>query len=193
MKNNCTVYIYIVKERCGYTMKKLTLLIVLTLVLVGCGKKEDTPKTPDVVTVASIVDGSAALEKSLSEEGNWITAITQDVTTDTALTVSGQFNNKGDKNEAVYRKLALHTQDDKFNITDNFTLTTEKLIVKSENFTVFYGNIKGDIVVSADGFSLVGTKVEGDIIFEKESYRESAQLDKDEKGAEVLGNITVSE
>lgn len=176
-------------------MKKLIVLVVLGLALVGCGSKDDTPKdeTPDVVTVASIVDNAEALEKSLAADGNWITAALNDVTLDKELTVTGMFHDKGVDTNDVYRKLALHTQDDKFNILDNFTLETPKLIVDSENFTVFYGTIKGDVLVKANGFTLVGTKVEGNIEFASEENKETAELNKDDLGAEVTGEIIVSE
>lgn len=173
-------------------MKKLIVLLTVGLMLVGCST--DTGKTPDETdtkTVASITDNSDILKESLSDKGNWITAITADVTLDSDLNVEGTFHDKGDDKNDVYRKLALHTQDDSFNIIDNFTLTTPKLVVKSENFTVFHGTIKGDVEVHADGFSLVGTTVEGNVIFASEANQESANLDKDDQGATITGEVTV--
>lgn len=173
-------------------MKKLILLLSVGLLLVGCStKKDDKPEEPDTNTVASITDNSDVLKDSLSDKGNWITAITADVTLDSDLTVDGKFHDKGDDSNDVYRKLALHTQDDNFDIIDNFTLTVPKLVVKSENFTVFYGTIKGDVEVHADGFSLVGTTVEGDVIFATEANQESANLDQDDAGATVTGEVNV--
>ena len=176
-------------------MKKLIVLLSLGLILVGCGSKKpetpETPETPDTNSVASITDQGSVLADSLGANGNWITAATADIIFDSALTVDGEFHDKGDAKNAVYRKLALHTQDDKFNIIDNFTLTTPKLVVKSENFTVFYGTIKGDVEVHADGFTLVGTKVEGNVIFASEENKNSADLDKDAEGAEISGEVSV--
>ena len=149
--------------------------------------------TEDVVTSASISDSPEVIANALSADGTWIAAATADLTFDQDLVVVGEFHDKDDASAAIYRKLALHTQDDKFNILENFTLTAPKVIVNSENFTVFYGTIKGDIEVNANGFSLIGTKVDGNITFTKEEYKESADLDKDGKGATVTGEITVAE
>ena len=147
----------------------------------------------DVVSSASITDKPEEIVKSLGAEGNWITAATADVTVDQEIVVDGEFHDKDDASADIYRKLALHTQDEKFTILDNFTLTVPKIVVNSENFTVFYGTIKGDIEVNANGFSLIGTKVDGNITFTKEEYQTSANLDKDGKGATVTGEVTVAE
>ena len=172
-------------------MKKIFALLIISSILVGCGSKP--PKTPDVESVASITDKSDVLVKSLSDKGNWLTAITADVAITENLEVKGKFHQSNDTAKAVYRKLALHTQDDKFNVIDNFTLTTPKMVVDSENFTVFYGTIKGDIHVNAAGFKLFGTKVEGNITFASQELQDSADLDLDGKGATVSGTVTIAE
>lgn len=174
-------------------MKKILVLFIVALTLVACGSSKDKDDTPDVTSVASIVDSGAKLKDSLASKGNWITAILNDVTLEEDLTVSGTFHDKGDKANAVYRKLALHTQDKDFNIIDNFTLTVPTLVVDSENFTVFYGTIKGNVIVKGKGFALVGTTLDGDLTFASEEIKDSANLDKDGKGATVTGSITVGE
>lgn len=170
-------------------MKKLSLILVLMLVLVACGGN-DTNK-PDGTSTASVTNDANELTASLSADGNWITAITADVTLSEPLIVSGEFFNRDDATGDVYRKLALHTQDDDFNVIDNFTLTAPVLEVRSENFTVFYGTIVGDVHVFADGFTLHGTTVEGDIIFETQAQHDSANLSTE--GATVVGEVIVSE
>lgn len=172
-------------------MKKLFIILSLGLLLVGCGNTDD--KTPDAETTASITDNANEVVASLGTNGNWITAITSDVNVTDTLTVEGTFYDKGDSANAVYRKLALHTQDSSFNIIDNFTLTVPTLVVNSENFTVFYGTIKGNIEVNAEGFTLVGTTVEGNITFKSAALRDAANLDKDGIGTIITGDITVSE
>lgn len=174
-------------------------------ILAGCtsdAKTESSSSTPessvassteDVVTSASISDKPEVIASALAADGNWLAAATGDITFDTDLVVDGEFHDKDDASAAIYRKLALHTQDEKFNILENFTLTAPKVIVNSENFVVFYGTIKGDIEVNANGFALIGTKVDGNITFTKEEYKESADLDKDGKGASVTGEVTVAE
>ena len=171
-------------------MKKIFALLILSSLLVGCGSKP--PKTPDVESVASITDKKDVVVKSLSDKGNWITAITADIALDDTLEVKGEFHQSNDKSKNVYRKLALHTQDDKFNVIDNFTLSVPKIVVDSKNFTVFYGTIKGDIHVNAEGFKLYGTHVEGNITFATQALQDSADLDLDGKGATVSGSISVA-
>lgn len=172
-------------------MKKIFAILLISGILVGCGSKP--ADKPDGKTIASITNKAEVMVESLSDKGNWITAITADITLDKELTVNGKFHQSNDPKKAVYRKLALHTQDDKFNVIDNFTLTTPKLVVDSENFSIFYGTVKGDILVNAPGFKLVGTKVEGNIIFSAANLKDSANLDLDSKGATVSGTVTVAE
>lgn len=176
-------------------MKKITLMLALLLGLVACGSNNDgnDNQEPDVNTVASISGDASVIRESLGKEGNWITAATADITFDSELVVTGTFNDKGDTANAVYRKLALHTQDESYNIIDNFTLTAPSVVVESENFTVFYGTIKGDVYVNANGFALQGTVVEGNIIFGNQEYHDSSDLNKEDAGASVLGDIVINE
>ena len=110
--------------------KALLLSTVLVGTLAACGtndqaakdKTEDTAKTEktektDVVTTASIVDNADALVKAASAEGNWIFAILNDVTMDKELVVDGEFHDKGDAANPIYRKFAPYTQDTDHNIT----------------------------------------------------------------------------
>ncbi|AMC94143.1 hypothetical protein AOC36_09120 [Erysipelothrix larvae] len=171
-------------------MKKYLSILVVLFALVACGNSGDSEK-PDANSTASVTNDATVVKKSLSAEGNWITAITADVTFTDELVVDGTFHQSNEESKDIYRKLALHTQDDAYNVIDNFTLTTPKLVVNSENFTIFYGTVKGDIYVNADGFALYGTKVDGNIVFASDAYKASSDLDKESKGAEVTGDITV--
>ncbi|WP_314061513.1 polymer-forming cytoskeletal protein [uncultured Vagococcus sp.] len=152
--------------------------------------KEST-SSEDVVTGASISDKADVIEKALSADGNWIVAVTGDVTFDKDLTVAGEFHDKGETSGDIYRKLALYAQDDDRKVTDEYTITAPKVIVESENFNIVHGTVKGDIEVKANGFVLDAAKVDGNIVFEKAEYKDSAVLDKD--GASVTGETTVAE
>jgi uncharacterized lipoprotein YajG len=55
-----------------------------------------TASTDDVVSTASVSNQTSVIEKALSADGNWIVAITDDMTFDTDLTVDGEFHDKGD-------------------------------------------------------------------------------------------------
>lgn len=152
-------------------------------------KTEKTSSSAEVVSTASVSDKPTTLEKALGSDGNWIIATTADVTFDKDVTVSGEFHDKDDSSADIYRKFALYAQDSDRKVTDEYTVTVPELIVESENFNIVNGTLKGDILVKANGFVLSGTKVDGKITFEKEEYKKSATLDKDD--AEVTGEITV--
>ncbi|WP_430611274.1 polymer-forming cytoskeletal protein [Enterococcus sp. DIV0876] len=150
-----------------------------------------TESTDDVVSTASVSDQTSVIEKALSADGNWIVAVTDDMTFDADVTVDGEFHDKGDDASDIYRKFALYAQDEDRNVTAEYTVTVPKLIVNSENFNIVHGVIKGDIEVNANGFVLNGAKVEGNVTFTSKEFQDSATLDED--GASVTGDVTVSE
>jgi len=150
-----------------------------------------TESSDDVVSTASISDQTSVIEKALSADGNWIVAVTGDMTFDNDVTVDGEFHDKGDDSADIYRKFALYSQDEDRNVTAEYTVTVPKLIVNSENFNIVHGVIKGDVEVNANGFVLNGAKVEGNVTFTSKEFQDSATLDED--GASVTGDVTVSE
>ena len=176
-------------------MKKyIGLVVVLTLLVsmfAGCAKKEEAPAAPaettpestepaaaeatDAVTTASIVTEGPALVKALSAEGTWIAATLNDITLTEDLVVEGEFINK----EKVARKLAPYTQDADHNITESFTITAPKMIVKSENFKFQGGIFVGDIYVEANGFQVSKATVKGNIYYASQEYMDSAVITED--------------
>ncbi len=134
--------------------------------------------TADATTTPSITGDSDELVKSLSDTGNWITAITTDVTVNEEIVVSGIFYDKDDHANDVYRKLALYSQDSDRNVTGTFTLTTPKMTVESENFRIQEGTLKGDVYVKANGFELKNATIDGSVTFESDEFKESAKLDE---------------
>ncbi len=175
-------------------MKKyIGLVVVLTLLVsmfAGCAKKEEAPAettpetTPveategeatDAVTTASVVTDADALVNALSANGTWIAATLNDITLTEDLVVEGEFINK----EKVARKLAPYTQDADHNITESFTITAPKMIVKSENFKFQGGTFVGDIYVEANGFEVSKATIDGTIYFATQEYRDSAIFSED--------------
>ena len=152
--------------------------------------KETANSSTEVVSGASISAKPEELEMALSDKVNWIVAATDNVTFDNEVTVAGTFHDKGKDSNDVYRKLALYSQDDNKKVTAEYEITVPKLIVSSENFNIVHGTVKGDIEVKANGFTLNGTKVNGNITFDKQEYKDSADLEKD--GATVTGEVTVA-
>ncbi|WP_368646017.1 polymer-forming cytoskeletal protein [Alkalibacterium putridalgicola] len=164
----------------------------------ACDSSEDTPEetteetteeTGDAVTAASITDQADEVVASLSEDGNWITAITADVTVEEDITVAGTFHDGGDEAEAEYRKLALYAQDEDRNVTDEYTLTVPMMTVESPNFRIQNGTVDGDVYVDAEGFELAGSTVTGDVTFASQELQDAAMMDE----GTVEGEVTVEE
>ncbi len=132
----------------------------------------------DAVTTPSITGDPAEFEKSLSAEGNWITAALNDITLDKDLNVDGEFRNKGDSSEDIFRKLALYTQDSDRKVTGTFTLTVPNMVVSSENFRIQEGVVKGNVTVKANGFELKNATIDGDLTFESDEFKQSAKLEE---------------
>ncbi len=144
----------------------------------GTSEESGTEQTVDATTTPSITGDSAEVVKSLSENGNWITAITTDVDVAEEIVVSGTFYDKDDTSKDIFRKLALYTQDSERNVTGTFTLSTPKMTVESENFRIQEGTLKGDVYVKANGFELKNATIDGNITFESDEFKDSAKLDE---------------
>lgn len=130
----------------------------------------------DAVTSASVVTDAATFEKSISKHGVWIICLEDDITTDKELVLEGEFRNgkfTTNGTHAFDRKIALYTQDDKKNVTGEFTLTTPKLTVKVPNARIQNGTIKGDLYISAPGVRLINTKVEGNVYFTTQEAKDT--------------------
>lgn len=136
------------------------------------------PTAADTVTSASPKESSdpAALKAGLSANGYWIFAVLSDVTMNEELLVEGTFHDKGDASADVYRKLALYAQDADRNVTANYTLTVPLITVKSPNFRIQNGTVKGDVHVEAEGFELSGCTIEGNLTFATQAQMDSAKL-----------------
>ncbi|KAA9025681.1 polymer-forming cytoskeletal protein [Niallia endozanthoxylica] len=177
-------------------------LLLASTVLVGtlaaCGAEEEKPaeeavkekaeEKTDVVTTASIVNEADALVKALSAEGTWIVATLGDITVDEEIVVAGEFHNKGDAAQDIYRKLAPYTQDEDHNVLERFTVTVPKMTVQSENFKVQAGTVKGDIYVEAKGFTLTAdATIDGNVYYASEDLKASAVIEGKVTGAQEVG------
>ncbi|MGX7394495.1 hypothetical protein [Carnobacterium mobile] len=158
------------------------------ILVAGCGNNDDTAdkassassvaESTEVVSGASISSKPEDVVAGLSEDGNWIFAITDDVTLPEDLVVSGTFHDKGDESADVYRKLALYSQDEDHKVTAEYTLTVPTMTVESPNFKVEHGTVVGNIEVKAEGFTLANSKVEGNVTFDSQELMDSANLDE---------------
>lgn len=158
----------------------LSILLAVSL-LAACGggdtDSEDESGETDVVTAASFVEDEEGLQAASDENGTWIIIPTTDITLEGDLVVSGTFHNGDDESEDVYRKIAAYDQDDDRNITAQYTVTTPRLVVKSENLNFQGGTLAGDVYVEADGFQLHETAtVTGNIVFANADYEASADI-----------------
>lgn len=167
--------------------------VMVASLLVGCGSTASTssstsaassssteaPKT-DAVASASVTKDPDVFIKGISKDGNWIIAITQDMTIDKDLVLEGEFKN-GKKDtagkELLQRKIALYTQDDKHVVTARFTLTAPKLTIKSPLASLQHGTFKGDLYVETADFQLVDNKVDGNIYFKDAAAKAGFKMD----------------
>ncbi|MBZ9686185.1 hypothetical protein G9F72_007550 [Clostridium estertheticum] len=175
-------------------MKIKTILLtsaILTLMLVGCGKKAVTPPqttppetTPNVVTTASVVNTATAFEKAISSKGTWIIAITKDLAIDSNLVVEGEYKN-GKKDTAgkdiIKRKIALYSQDENRKVTARFILTAPKLTFSSPMGSIEHGTFKGDLYVSANNFQLIDATVDGNVYFTTAEAKSTFKMDATSK------------
>lgn len=183
---------------------KLFLAMILSVsLLAACGTddnadegtNEDTTEETDggeeadAVTTASIVNEADAFVDAVSENGTWIIATLNDITLEEEVTVAGEFHDKGDEANDVYRKIAPYTQDEDRNITASYTITTPKMTVQSENLNFYAGTLAGDVNVEANGFQLgEEAKIDGNLTFASQEYQDSANIT-----GEVTGDTTVAE
>lgn len=155
--------------------------------LAACDEGEENGNG-DAVTAASITAEPEEVEGSLSADGNWITAITDDVDLGDEVTVEGTFHDGDDEGEEVYRKLALYDQDEDRNVTDEYTLSVGTLTVESPNFRIQEGTVDGDVYVAEEGFELENATITGDLTFSSQEFENSANLN-----GTVEGETTVEE
>lgn len=164
--------------------KALTLLLVSLIavaVVAGCGaEKAAAPaaEKPDAVTTASLVNEEGAFLKAISKEGTWIICPLNDLKIDKELVLEGEFHNKDDAAQDLYRKIGLYAQDENHKVTERYTLTAPKLTVKSPNTRIQGGTFVGDVYVESNGFNLRDAKIEGNVYFAKEEYKESFSLEE---------------
>lgn len=165
-------------------MKTRILLLIFalsTIFFTGCANnatpnKPTTPTSPDVVTSASVVDTAEDFEKAIGSSGTWIVAILKDLTVDKDIVLEGEFQNT--KND-TQRKIALYSQDEKFNITDRYTLTAPKLTINSPKASLQHGVFNGDLHVLQNDFELIDTKVNGNIYFATDEAMSTFKMDAD--------------
>lgn len=164
---------------------------LLTLSLVGCSSseepKETAPEAPavetsaeeevDAVGTASIPATLAEFEQGIAADGRWIITPVADLTSENELVIEGEFYDKDDKASDLYRKVGLYAQDENRKLTDEYTLTVPKIVVKSENTNFVNGTVKGDIYVEANGFVLKETNVEGNVYFANEDVKSTFKLE----------------
>ena len=181
-------------------MKKiLTLTLILLLVFVvlaGCAgnendlNEEEPEENADVITTASKVNNEEGFKKAISQDGTWIIITLKDLDFEEELVVEGEFRDKGDPDNDLYRKIAAYAQDEEYNVTERYTITAPKMTIKSPNTKFQGGTFVGDVYVKNNGFTLEDGKIDGNIYFENEEYKSS--FDSKNEG-EVTGNIEIED
>jgi len=173
------------KTRKSILSAVLVSTIIISSLFTGCGPKPapapspSSPNTnqktpPDAVTTASIVDNEDAFLKATSKDGRWIIAILKNLTVSKDIVLEGDFkNSKGD----LQRKIALYTQDANKKVTNRFTLTAPKMVVKSPNASIQHGTFKGDVYVETKDFQLIDATVDGNIYFNSDEAKNGFKMD----------------
>ncbi len=178
-------------------MKKLligTLVILLALGMFTACTKKDDKKGEDDVTTASLVKTEEQFLKAASKDGTWIICPLNDITISKDIVVEGEFHDKDDESLDLYRKLGFYAQDENRNVTERYTVTAPKMIIKSPNTRLQGGTFKGDVYVEANGFNIVDGTVDGNVYFAKQEYMDSFKLSEDEgKEGKVTGETKVQE
>ena len=178
----------------------LILLVVLALLLVGCGGGEEEAaetaqaeaaeaEAADATTRPTEMTASPDnVQEALGPDGSWIVIFTSDVTVGEPVSVSGEvYEEEGA--EAPRRKLALYEQDSDRNVTARYTLTVPRLEIEHVNTRIQAGEVAGDVYVSAEGFELTsGATVNGNLYFASEALQESAEISDD---STVMGEIRI--
>ncbi len=159
-------------------------------------KQKSLPKTAtaDAIATPSLTTDAKTLVKSLSKDGNWLTAAIGDVIVNEPIVVEGEFHSKNDPAAAVYRKLtpsnhvygADGTTRDKTK-EEFFVLTANKgMEVKSPNFNLQNGTFVGDIKVSATGFTTSNMTILGNVTFTNQESRDTANFNN----TNITGKVT---
>lgn len=153
-------------------------------------EKSDAPKAAEVFTGATQgTDNFDTLAKGLAPNGAWLNAATKDIDAKgKTLTVDGLFAGDGQ----VAREVALYKSGADHKPEATYTLTVDKLVVKSPGFQIAQGTVKGDVYVNAPGFKFKGTgKIDGNLIFATEELKTAFEaLGADAKGT-VTGEVKV--
>ncbi|MFT9493622.1 peptidoglycan-binding domain-containing protein [Anaerosolibacter sp.] len=137
----------------------------------------------DTTTSASLVDNVEAFEKGISKDGKWIISVLNDLTTDKALVLDGEFKNgKKDAagNELIQRKISLYNQislDGKKVPVESYTLTAPTLTINSPEARIQGGTFKGDVYVTVPNFQLVNAKVDGNVYFTTKEAQDTFKVD----------------
>lgn len=129
---------------------------------------------PDVVASASVnLTTEEELQKSLGENGTWITTLGSDVTVANDLVWTGDIRKA--KATAPARKLGIYYHSSP-NIGGEqvFTLKVPNLIVRAENANIAYGTLDGNVKVEAKGFKLTNATITGNLEFATQELYDSA-------------------
>ncbi|WP_338997348.1 hypothetical protein VNN28_08020 [Lactococcus formosensis] len=137
------------------------------------------------------------LQKGLSKNGSWLAAITQDMdASGKTLTVDGIYASK----DQIARKFAAYAQDDNHTVTDRYTLTIDKVEVKSPGFKLSNGTIKGDVAVFAPGFGSQNgpgvdgkATIDGNLTFASQDLMDAYNKLPEDQRPKVTGETKVEE
>ena len=178
-------------------------MALIATVLTGCGNKVEQTETPntdtttvtdtatDVVTAPSQVNDEATFKEKISKDNtNFMIIVNKDLTFTEDLIVESGIKTDKEGKETPNRSIAPAAEDDKFNITERYTITVPNLIFAGENGKFENGTLKGNIYVQAEGFILQDGTVDGNIYFATQELMDAFKADETSK---ITGTVEVKE
>lgn len=158
-------------------------------------KTEQSSKAEVFAGATQGTDNFADLQKGFATNGAWLNATKGDMdASGKTLTVEGLF--LGDNQ--VARKLAIYNQDDNHKVTARYTLTVDKIEVKSPGFYISNGTVKGNVDVFAAGFhaqngqGLAGqATIDGNLTFASQDLLDAYNKLPDAQKVKVTGTTSV--
>ena len=184
---------------------KLIIMLLLASMAFGCAAEESEKMPGEPRDEANIIIENreedvevkaykATDEKTLEEglKNYYAVTILNDIESEKDLILEGEFSKTDtsieDKVVGTGRILQLCEVDENGVVVGEYTLTTNRITIKSEKTILKGGKFVGDIYVNADQFTLSDVEVEGSIFFTNEKFKNTFKIESD---STVSGSIEV--
>ncbi len=186
-------------------ISKVVIMLLLASTTFGCTLEEseriaNEPRDEAKIIIENReenveVRAYKATDEETLEEGlknYYAITILNDIKTEKDLILEGEFSKTDtsieDKVVGTGRILQLCEVDENGVVIGEYSLTTNRITIKSEKTILKGGKFVGDIYVNADQFILSDVEVEGNIFFTNEKFKNTFKI---ENNSTVSGSIEV--